>query len=154
LTGDADSRAFKKLHASKANLRANILVFPHHGGLSNGPTERFAMDLCDAVQPEVVVFSVGRAKRGFPRSEIVAAVRSRSSAHVACTQLNVECAVRLPRDPSAHLHPTASAAGRTGGMCCAGTLEVDFSASAPSYSPSLSSHRQFVVSSAPTRMCR
>jgi competence protein ComEC len=155
LTGDADAQAFKDLTDAGADLRAPLLVFPHHGGRAGPgtPPEDFARDLCAAVEPSVVAFSVGRGRRPFPRREVVTAVRASSAAHIACTQLAQPCAADLPAADPAHLH-RAPGAGRSGRSCCAGTLETTFGPAGRALLPVLADHRAFVEANAPTRMCR
>jgi competence protein ComEC len=156
LTGDADAQTFADLNDAGVDLRAPLLVFPHHGGLPHGPPQRFAIDLCTAVAPEVVAFSISRRREGFPRQEVVAAVRAHSQAHVACTQLAIACAAALPDHSSSHLH-TSAAAGKATRSCCAGTIELQFPATGragATYLPVLAAHGAFVAEHAPTHMCR
>jgi len=152
LAGDGDAQAFRDLSDASADLRAPLLVFPHHGGLpgTGMAPALFAADLCAAVEPTVVAFSVGRPKTRFPRPEVVAAVKA-SGAHVACTQLAVRCAAELPIALPAHLHNAA--AGKAGRACCAGTLELTFPGQGRQFLPLLSDHDAFVAANAPTRMC-
>lgn len=156
LAGDADAHAFADLTQAKADLRAPLLVFPHHGGLpGKGMTaDDFARDLCGAVEPTLVVFSVGRSRKHFPRPEVVKAVQEASGAHIACTQLAQRCADQLPAVEPTHLHPTAAAAGRPHRACCAGTVEKTFASAGAALLPVLSDHTAFVQANAPTGMCR
>lgn len=155
LPGDADSQAFADLYRISADLRAPLLVFPHHGG-GAGLQEvgAFAADLCTAVKPSLVVFSVGRGRQGFPRPAVVASVRSASpEAHVACTQLASQCADALPGIDPTHLH-TMPAAGKSTRACCSGTLEIRYGEQGVTHLPLLSQHREFVETAAPSRMCK
>lgn len=155
LAGDADAQAFADLTNAGADLRAPLLVFPHHGGRA-GPGMApvvFAADLCRAVEPSLVVFSVGRSRRPFPRPDVVKSVQASSAAHIACTQLTQICAADLPAAQPTHLHPTA-AAGRPGRECCAGTVVKAFPPPGAVLLPVLADHAAFVRASAPTAMCR
>jgi competence protein ComEC len=155
LPGDAGYAAFKTLNAAAVDLRAPLLVFPHHGGRpGRHDPGAFAANVCAVVEPEVVVFSVGRSPAGFPRPDVVAAVRTAApSAHVACTQLAQECAADTPDGEPGHLHPLP-ASGRPKTECCMGTFQVTFPAAGRTTLPLLAAHADFVRSAAPTRMCR
>jgi competence protein ComEC len=155
LPGDAEHDVFKQLNDASVDLRAPVLVFPHHGGRpgSRDPAA-FATDLCAAVEPEIVVFSVGRSPAGFPRPDVVAAVRAAApGAHVACTQLVKACAADTPASEPGHLHPLA-AAGRPRSACCMGTFELAFPGAGRTSLPLVQDHAAFVRAAAPTRMCR
>ncbi len=155
LAGDADAQAFAGLTSVQVDLRAPVLVFPHHGGRAGpGATPAaFAADLCTAVQPSLVVFSVGRARKQFPREDVVKAVQASSAAHIACTQLTQACAVDVPGSDPTHLHP-AAAAGRRRRACCAGTITRTFPPAGLLLMPILADHTAFVLAHAPTAMCR
>jgi competence protein ComEC len=155
LAADAGDSTFRRMLAAGVDLRAPVLVFPHHGGRpGSGDPSTFAADVCSAVAPEVVIFSVGRARDGFPRQEVVSAVRATvPNAHVACTQLTTHCASKVPPADPAHIH-VLSAAGRLKRSCCAGTVEFSYPVGAGSQMlPTVAEHRQFVLTEATTRMC-
>ena len=68
LCADQEYAGFRSLLDARADLRANILVYPHHGGLTGaGDEEAFARELAEAVRPELVIFSHGRDRA--PKSE-------------------------------------------------------------------------------------
>jgi competence protein ComEC len=73
LTGDIESSAEQALLGTHAGqLRAEVLVVPHHGSLtsSSGP-------FIEAVSPDTVLFPVGyRNRYGFPRQKVVDRYRS------------------------------------------------------------------------------
>jgi hypothetical protein len=105
------------------------------------------------VEPSTVIFSVGRRRAGFPRPEIVRAVRSATpDAHIACTQLSRDCSDTEPGTDPTHLRDGA-AAGKPFRGCCAGTVGVKFLQSGDVIVPRLADHRTFVTLIAPTRMC-
>lgn len=155
LPGDAGHDAFKALNAASKDLRAPLLVFPHHGGRpGRHDPAAFASSVCAVVEPDVVLFSVGRSPAGFPRPDVVAAVRAAApNTHVACTQLAKACAAGTPAAEPPHLHALA-ASGRPNTECCMGTFEVAFHAAGRTSLPLLADHAAFVRSAAPTRMCR
>jgi beta-lactamase superfamily II metal-dependent hydrolase len=148
LAGDLTAAGFERIKSSGLEMRAPILVFPHHGGKSGGDDRAFAMQLCDAVRPEHVIFSHGRNSRyGTPREEIIDGVRQYSNTvRVACTQLSRRCHAQSLIPLQRHLLPRPSA-GADSDSCCAGTivfrvddtgnLEVD---------PGYESHRGYVSS--------
>ena len=148
--GDLDQTGLDHLRAEPLNVSAKVLVFPHHGGIPGKDAVGFAKLLCSLVQPEIVVFSIGRGRHHTPRLEIVDAVLSDlSSIHVACTQLSERCAATLPSAPPPHL-TSEVALGREKNQCCAGTLVIH--PSPPQ--PALSDHSGFISVAAPTAVCR
>lgn len=153
LTGDLDTVGLENLLASAPDVRSRVLVFPHHGGSPGSDNAvDFAKSLCDAVNPEVVVFSIGRGRYGTPRPEIVEGVRaSVADAHIACTQLSENCAASLPSVEPDHLS-LRPAKGRLSNSCCAGTLVFSLDKT-NDYLPLRDSHWAFIASSAPSAMC-
>lgn len=124
LAGDLTEAGFKRIQSSGLDMRAPILVFPHHGGKSGAADDRaFAQQLCDAVQPQHIIFSHGRnSGHGTPRPEIIDGVRKYSKAvRVACTQLSRACHPSGPIPLQRHLFPRPSA-GIGSNSCCAGTI--------------------------------
>lgn len=68
LPGDVEAAAEAELVARGADLRAEVLVAPHHGSASSSSAAFVA-----AVAPSVVVHAAGHRNRwGFPRREVVA----------------------------------------------------------------------------------
>lgn len=123
LAGDMDDVSLDSCIASKEDLNAQVLVFPHHGGLPGGsdPTA-FTNKLLTESKPDRVFFSIGRTKFDNPRPEAVEAAR-RSGAYIACTQLSKHCT----DDPAASISNVSSSysAGAAKGHCCAGTITID-----------------------------
>ena len=75
LAGDIDRRVEDRLAAS-AELRADVLIVPHHGGPS-----AYSPDFLEAVSPRYAVFSAGYRNRfGHPRPEVVELYRHAGSA--------------------------------------------------------------------------
>jgi beta-lactamase superfamily II metal-dependent hydrolase len=152
LAADLDSNGLEALVAEGADLRAQVLVFPHHGGRpGSGDARTFARELTELVQPEVVVFSLGRGRPDNPRPEIVAGVRDAApAAHIACTQLSRLCALALPLAAQPHL--SALPAAGLPHNCCAGTLEIEFRPDGL-YAPQVPGHRSFVTEQVPHALC-
>jgi beta-lactamase superfamily II metal-dependent hydrolase len=155
LAGDAGAQALSIMEARGADLRAPILAFPHHGGRpgSDDPV-RVARAYTTAVDPKHVIFSVGRSRAGFPRVDVVDAVRSQKpTIHVACTQLNVNCSASTPPVLPTHLSDLA-AGGRASHACCAGTIHHRFDDGAASVGhPEEAAHSSFVSSLHGTPIC-
>lgn len=125
---DLDRAGLDRLIEDDTDLRARVLVFPHHGGIPGGrPSDDvlrdFARQLTERVQPETIVFSFARMRFHNPQPAIVEGVRQAApEAHIACTQLSRRCSDEL-LNSDAHL-AARFAAGRPRGSCCAGTLVV------------------------------
>jgi beta-lactamase superfamily II metal-dependent hydrolase len=154
LTGDLDQVGVEHLQREGEDLRAEVLVFPHHGGTPGGANPKeFAESLCNAVNPEIVVFSIGRAKKGFPRIEIVNGVKQSSpSSHIACTQLSKGCAAVEPESSFKHLN-VLPARGKLTNSCCSGTIVIELIEGEDSYRAFIKGHSEFVSSEVPTPMC-
>lgn len=155
LTGDLDGIGLDNLLIEHPDPRARVLVFPHHGGRpGRADPYAFALRLCRAVQPEMVVFSHARGKHGTPLPEIVrGVVYGVPAVHVACTQLSERCATALPREQPQHL-AARPARGRPALACCAGTVELTLDADGLTYSPNLAEHLVFIKREAPSALCQ
>jgi len=152
LAADIDDVALDEAVAAGTDLRANILVFPHHGGRpGSGDTAAFASRILDAVDPTTVVFSNGRGRHDTPRPEIVATVVSRPCA-IACTQLSQRCQATNV-DGSNYLE-TLRASGRDRGSSCAGSMTFELFPSASRLPGAGERHGQFIDSCVTTPMCR
>ena len=152
LTGDIDQMGFDDLVANNPDIKADVLVFPHHGGLPgrSDPVE-FASALIRAVGPDLVVFSIGRGKYGTPRPEIVSTIlESMHGVRIACTQLSTHCAETLPENDFSLTALVSE--GTVSHACCAGTIEISLEQEFD-YQPSVDSHRNFITRNAPTALC-
>lgn len=148
LTGDLDELGLHKLLEEQTDLRAQVMVVPHHGGHSGGDDDEFARAIAEAVEPEYVVFSYGREQYDNPRVEIVRGIRGAvPSARIACTQLSKACSPE-PLDPT-HLAQLPGQ-GRALGRCCAGSMLF-----APTglREPTAGDHARFIEESVPTPLC-
>ncbi|GEK00362.1 hypothetical protein TNCT1_26380 [Streptomyces sp. 1-11] len=146
LPGDVDAAGFRQILSRKQLDAAPVLVYPHHGGHSGSVLEAdFATSLCDTLQPEVVVFSMGRGSYENPLREVVECIRDNFPAiRLACTQLARRCHPNIPAQRSlAHL-AGQPAAGRALGSCCAGSIRVRIVADGLEIEPNLSAHRAWV----------
>jgi competence protein ComEC len=147
LPADIDALALQRVISLNDDLKAHVLVFPHHGGKAKTSDSRqFAAMICKAVQPELVVFSMARGGRfSNPDPEMVSGVRAaRPQAHIACTQLSTHCHREAPLPAGkSHLNLHA-AAGSSAGSCCAGTVTIGLSSDGIQITPSPDQHKRFI----------
>jgi competence protein ComEC len=128
---DLDRGGFQSLiDDAEVDLSADVLVYPHHGGLSKAGSEAaeraFAMALTEAVGPEVVLFSNGRGSHPNPRREVVQGVRSadvRPLVRIVCTQLSEACSPSV-FPVEGRLDDTLGSAGADEQLSCAGSVRV------------------------------
>ena len=151
-TGDIDEVGLHHLLATDQDMSAEVLVFPHHGGnvgssANAASNRRFTDRLLSAVNPEIIVFSISRTRYDNPRPEIIDVVTAGQPRKVMCTQMSRRCLERSPNDDG-HL-ATAFADGRRSGNCCAGSIII----SSANLQPSIASHTEFVLSTAPEALC-
>ncbi len=153
LCGDLDKAGLDDLASAGLNATAPLLVFPHHGGRAGtDDLADFAKQLCQVVQPEIVVFSIGRGKYSTPQPAVVKAIKEcRAEIRIACTQLSEQCSVEIKERDTTHLHP-AFALGRERGHCCAGTIVLNLD-NVEALTPSAEAHRAFILRSAPSALC-
>lgn len=159
LAADSGRHSLDIMLSENRDLRAKILVFPHHGGHTGVPADNrsFAKDLVSAVQPKLVLFSLGRGSHGTPRPEIVAGTQDAISAqqpYIACTQLSKNCADSLPSQADRKL--VKHSEGFSKNHCCAGTIVLPLSDDGVEIMmEELNEHHgKFVVSELPKALCR
>ena len=153
VTGDLDEIGLAELTYQRADCRAPVLVFPHHGGHSGTDVKTFVIELLSLVQPELVVFSLGRGRHGTPRPDVIRTIRSFDAGiRIHCTQLSAHCAADLPKAKPTHLN-ASFAAGRGKQHCCGGTLVLPLKLPLLP-EPAKALHDAFIVASAPTALCR
>ena len=155
LPGDIDHVGLKDLlkNTEDQSLRARILLYPHHGARPGAMNPaNYARTLLRAVEPDIVVFSIGREHFANPNPDTVHTLREAlPNTRIVCTQLSKHCAPHLPTATPIHLYQ-ASALGRTARACCGGTIVVpldDFASILPQRGP----HTDFIRSNAPTALC-
>lgn len=143
VAGDVDRTGLDEAISEAVDLEADILVFPHHGGLpGRSHPEGFAREIMERVKPSMVVFSQSR-KSGLPRREILQGIKDGGAKpHIACTQLSKNCASALPDADRPYLSELSQRGGTTR-RCCAGPVEIFFTR-AGLYSPQLEGHADFV----------
>lgn len=155
LASDIDARALEDMVGRKVQLAAQVMVYPHHGGLAGqADISKFVTRLCQLVEPSLVVFSVGRGEFENPRPKVVAAVLDAlPNVHIACTQLSKACAADLPSFAPDHVDGR-TARGAASNQCCAGTLEITLDESCLGWRPIADEHLAFVATVAPNALCR
>lgn len=157
LTGDIDAVSLANLQQDNVDLRAKILIFPHHGGRPGTASPGdFATSLLQAVSPDVVILSLGRGRHQTPRPDIIHAIKATTpAAHIACTQLSARCSDTLPSGPFPHLNglPAKGARQRA---CCAGTFQIQLDGNNTTnlMQSHLAAHRAFVIKNIPGGLCR
>lgn len=147
LGADIDRVGLDQLLNERSELKADILVFPHHGGRPGGADgQTVAQQLCDLVKPNLVIFSIGRGKFENPREEIVeGVVTSVPKAHILCTQLSRNCADSVPDSEPPHLNALpARGRGRTSNSCCGGTVSIKIAGNKTTYAAGIAAHQQFI----------
>lgn len=154
LTGDMDGVSLDAVLVKKKDMKARILVFPHHGGLpGDAKPEEFTKKLMAAVQPETVLFSLGRNKFSNPQEIILSSVIGYSpKVNIGCTQLSRNCAEDSP-DLDREMDPGLFSAGMKEKHCCAGTMEIPLHSGEIS-EPTRSKYKEFILNHVPNGMCR
>lgn len=153
LAGDIDQIGLKNLLNSGNDISSKVLVFPHHGGnVGTKDNQSFTSSLCQKVQPQMVIFSIGRDKHSNPRKEVVEAVTdSLPDVHIICTQLAKTCSPEVLSTTPEHLNILPSK-GKEANHCCGGTVVINLSETEMTYAPS-NDHRQFVKENIVSALC-
>lgn len=128
LPGDIEGRNIETWMNEHESVKARILLFPHHGGkLHPTKTIELAEKLCKTIQPEFIVFSIGRGKHHLPNPDIIQKIREvLPEVKIMCTQLSDHCASELPYKEFGH-RTNLPAAGEHTNSCCAGSIIIDLS---------------------------
>ncbi|WSA78834.1 MBL fold metallo-hydrolase [Streptomyces sp. NBC_01799] len=155
LPGDLDAVGLEKMLDRSKEASAHVLVYPHHGGHSGANSERdFAKQLCEVVDPSVVVFSMGRGSFKNPLREVIEQIGvSLPEARVACTQLSPNChSGEAPIVSPRHLLDRPSA-GAAGNRCCAGSLRITVGDGGISVDPAPDDHAAWIDGYVDDPMC-
>jgi competence protein ComEC len=152
-TGDMDLIGLDEIVRGGKNMTAPILVFPHHGGNAGTDMAGFSEKLCQLVQPEQILFSIGRGRYGTPIPEVIdRARRVNAKVKISCTQLSEHCATAVPTTDHTHIS-SVFANGRDDRRCCAGSITVSLSATVTDF-PMWKEHQDFITAFAPGALCR
>ena len=155
LPADIDGVGLDDLLRRDADLRATIVVYPHHGGRPGTSDIRlFAEKMLRATSPAVVVFSIGRGRHRTPNPETVSVLRElRPDARIVCTQLSAHCSKTVRPEPLAHIS-NVFAQGRANRTCCGGTIVVSLDQTNDrGLQPRQSEHIEFIRSNVETPLC-
>jgi beta-lactamase superfamily II metal-dependent hydrolase len=154
LAGDMDDRTLRRMRERCSDIRADILVYPHHGGSAGRENnEEFAQVLCGSIQPRLVVLSLSRERFDNPREDVVRGIRRGApNTHIMCTELAKACADDLPVENPSHL-TVLPAKGRETRSCCGGSIYVQLNGPNSRFDPQLAAHLAFVSINAPTARC-
>jgi competence protein ComEC len=126
LGADIEFNCLDEWKAGGLQPRANVLVFPHHGGLPGGgdlsDAALFAHQLVQAVKPELVLFSNHRTKFGHPLVEVLTGVlKANPKVQLACTQLPERVHAHVATEACWSLHKASN-----GSCIVQGSLRLDF----------------------------
>lgn len=150
LAGDVDHIGLDDAIEHNADLIADVLVFPHHGGSPGTSATDFTQKLLKAVGPHSVYFSNGRGRFDNPKPEIVSEVVN-AGCRVSCSQLAHACSDKTL--DSDHLE-NIRAHGKDGGSSCAGSVTVSLIGGARRSSDDAEdAFRNFVGQKVPTPLC-
>jgi competence protein ComEC len=162
IPGDLDSVGLTDLIARGKQLGGDILLFPHHGGhIGHGgsPDVRmqnnaaFTKTIIRQVNPQLVLFSIGRGLFSTPRPEIIQGIHTNvAGCRIRCTQLSEHCQRENLDRPASHL-TALPALGRNGNQCCGGSLEIIFAGKNTVAQLDHSQHVEFVNSAVSTPLC-
>ena len=137
IAGDLDRRGLEQIIQRDASaLRADVLVYPHHGGSSEDTDEEgFAQLLASHVRPELVIFSMGRQTGERPHPEVLAGMNSTMQPKVVCTQLSPLCDDREPGhvgrlDPLPMAHSVEPERRQ---LSCGGSIMIPLSSSGATF---------------------
>jgi beta-lactamase superfamily II metal-dependent hydrolase len=119
LTADVTEAAWRDLTNHFADVRAEVLVVPHHGG-HVGRTSSAIGSMVDAVSPKIAIVSNDRGGSDTPRPNIVAEIQKRGC-YIACTQFSRRCG-----DPgnAGVVAPNLPSLGSDRSACCAGSMRL------------------------------
>jgi len=152
LAADMDEVSLDEAVEHGTSLAADVLVFPHRGGLpGSGNVNAFVTRLMEAVSPKTVVFSNGRGRHDNPRPEIVALVHA-TGCMIACTQLSTRCRAEVAHTRN-HIEPIR-ANGSKSGASCGGSMTFSLGKEAKRTPDALSRHAGFITSEVSNPMCR
>jgi len=74
---DIDDVGLANLLEDSSDIKAWLAVFPHHGGNPGGGNVAvFTNEFCEAVKPEVIVFSIGHNQSDFPNIAVIKAIEN------------------------------------------------------------------------------
>lgn len=147
IPGDMDADSLEFLKAEGQCIQAKILVFPHHGGLpGNGVPYTFSKELCELVNPDLILFSNSRYKHNNPIPDVINGVRaSGCKAYLACTQISKACCSNQSNLSSQHLIPLYPSKGQKDSHSCAGSVSISLNGNDTDVLAPLNPHRDYIL---------
>ncbi len=154
LTGDLEPAGWKLLQENHPHLHCDVLKFPHHGGAWNAEDTK---SLLDAVQPSVVVISVGTEgeKYKHPNAEVFQTLSSPAYSHIQilCTQATNQCQVPVLDQKQSIIQLLDRQANNKGceriasrrGCPCAGTIIIELGDGLRVLQPSRAFHQDSII---------
>ncbi len=74
---DIDDIGLDNLLEDCSDMKSWLVVFPHHGGNpGGGDVAIFTTKFCEAVKPNVIVFSIGHNQTDFPNKDVINAIEN------------------------------------------------------------------------------
>ncbi|MGF1776929.1 ComEC/Rec2 family competence protein [Vibrio nomapromontoriensis] len=148
IPGDMDGDTLEFLKNEEQCLDAKILVFPHHGGRPGGRNpHEFSKELCEKVDPDLVLFSNSRRKHNNPIPDVIAGVRqSNCGAHLACTQMSESCCPNEEYLSSEHLIDSYPSKGQLNNYSCAGSVTITLNGATTDVTAPLGRHVGYIAS--------
>jgi len=155
LAGDTEQIGLDDLLANNPDIKASILVFPHHGGRpSSAEPKTFAQKFCNHVSPKLLIFSNARGGSGNPREDIVQGIKlDVPDVHIVCTQLSKKCSDITDNLNFSHLSDLPSEGGKDS-KCCGGSLSILLNGAETCTPEKFAPHRGFVDTLTATALCR
>ncbi|WP_339385628.1 ComEC/Rec2 family competence protein [Vibrio sp. J383] len=146
LPGDMDGDSLEFLKNEQQCLDAKILIFPHHGGLpGTGDPRGFSKELCELVEPDLILFSNSRRKHNNPIPDVIAGVRqSNCGAHLACTQVSESCCPNEQHLSSDHLIGIYPSKGQPKNHSCAGSVTITLNGTTTDVVTPLGGHLDYI----------
>jgi competence protein ComEC len=155
LTGDLEPAGWRYLQENHPDdLHSDILKFPHHGGKWDATN---TASLLDAVQPSVVVISVGTEgeKYKHPNKEVFDVLASPPYSHirVLCTQATKQCQKTVRDQKKSVIEWLDRQANTSGyeligskrGCPCAGTVIAELGERACVFQPTSIFHQEKII---------
>jgi beta-lactamase superfamily II metal-dependent hydrolase len=151
LTADIEPVGWHELLNRHDNLHSDILKFPHHGAWKNSnPT-----DIIDAVQPSIVVISVGSdgTRYDHPNQHVFQSLACHPHIRLLCTQVTTQCVHNLSDTKQQVIEELKKGADsrqasliRTSRGCpCSGTVIVELGSEVQVIQPEKTFHRTEII---------
>jgi len=147
IPGDMDAGSLEFLKSEQQSIQAKILIFPHHGGLpGQGSPYDFSKELCELVDPDLILFSNSRNRHNNPIPDVISGVRaSNCGAHLACTQISKTCCSNDDSLSNEHLIAVYPSKGQSQRHSCAGSVSILLNGNNTDVLTPLDAHRAYIM---------